>query len=395
MIDHLEGDGVALAPDRDPDLAAVGAELHRVVHEVHDDLAEPGLVAVDGRKPRFHLRPQRHAVALGEQPEALRGCHREAAQVHVVVGSQLRTALDAGEVQHLADHLGQVPGLHLDPGDPLAHARGHVRGLSLAREGLGEERDRRQGRPQLVAKVVDELGADLLEPSELRDVLEDHDEVVRREPAGADQQEERLWRPRAVLGGGGTPEWNGVERGLEAGVEERLHHAPAGEGGRRAEENLGPLVGGPDPVAGADPQHADGQQVLGDRPRGGLLVGSRIADRGRRRLSSRFGGRGGGVHGGRPLGGQAVQLVGAAAHRVQRGGERERQPDDRDPQQRLHGPEDRTRSGVAWRAASAPGGRPARPAPPHGHSPRPPRSRPSTERRGRRRSRGRRRAGAR
>ena len=42
----------------------------------------------------------------------------------------------------------------------------------------GEQRDRRQRRPELVAQVVDELGADLLEPAQLRDVLEDHEQVV-------------------------------------------------------------------------------------------------------------------------------------------------------------------------------------------------------------------------
>ena len=127
------------------------------------------------------LDHERHAVPLREQAEALGGRRGEPAEVDVVLEAELRAALDPGEVQHLVDHLGEVPGLLLDAGDAVAHPRGHVGGLGLAGERLREERDGGQRRPELVAQVVDELGPDLLEAAELGDVLEDHDEVVRGE----------------------------------------------------------------------------------------------------------------------------------------------------------------------------------------------------------------------
>ena len=97
------------AAHRDPDLAAVGAELDRVVDEVDEDLAEARLVAADRRQARLRRRRRSvTAVALGEQPQALDGALGEPAEVDVVRERELAAALDPGEVEQLADHLDEV-----------------------------------------------------------------------------------------------------------------------------------------------------------------------------------------------------------------------------------------------------------------------------------------------
>ena len=71
-------------PRPDHDLAAVRAELDRVVDEIDDDLAQPGGIAADGRQPVRRLDPERDALAIGEQPEPLRRLRREPAHVQPV-----------------------------------------------------------------------------------------------------------------------------------------------------------------------------------------------------------------------------------------------------------------------------------------------------------------------
>ena len=72
------------ARDRHDDLAAVRAELHRVVDEVDDDLAEPGRIATDGRQVAADVDLQRDALALGEQPQPLGDVGGERAEVDAV-----------------------------------------------------------------------------------------------------------------------------------------------------------------------------------------------------------------------------------------------------------------------------------------------------------------------
>ena len=62
-------------------------------------------------------------------------------------------------------------------------------GLGVAGQRLREQADGRQRRPQLVREVVDELGPDLLEAAQLRDVLEDDPDAADRRPPRPDDED--------------------------------------------------------------------------------------------------------------------------------------------------------------------------------------------------------------
>ena len=334
---------------------AVRAELDGVVDEVDHDLAEASLVAAHGGNARLGLGHERHAAALREQAEAFGRGDGEARQVHVIPEAQLGAALHPGEVQHLVDHLGDVARLHLDQRDALAHPGRDVGDLGLAGEGLGKQRDGGQRRAQLVPQVVDELRADLLETAQLGDVLEDQDEVVRGQAMGADDERARLRGAGAVLHGRGAADGHRVERRLDAHVQERLHDAPARQAPGDAEQGVGPLVRGGDPVIVADVQDADRQQVeRGIRGRaagsGAAVVATAPGRSHRRQRRS--------LH-------DPVQLVGPAADHEQRGPQRDGQADGGDPEQGFHAAEDRTAGGQRARRTSGPAEpSPAAPAPP-------------------------------
>ena len=85
----------------------------------------------------------------------------------------------------------EVAGLHLDLGDPLLIRAGTSARLGVTGERLGEEAHRRERRPQLVAEVVDELGPDLLQAPQLRDVLEDDTKSAGGVAVRADDHEPR------------------------------------------------------------------------------------------------------------------------------------------------------------------------------------------------------------
>ena len=177
------------------DLAAVGAELHRVVEEVDEDLPDPLLVAVDARGRCSARRPAastpwRSANSRSRSIEF----GRDPAEVEQVEDAERAAALDPRQVEQLVDHLDEVAGLDLDLADPVAHPRrDRVAGrVGLAGQRLGQQADGRQRRPQLVRQVVDELGADLLEPAQLRDVLDDEPQAAGR---GAPRAEDE---PRPV-----------------------------------------------------------------------------------------------------------------------------------------------------------------------------------------------------
>ena len=102
------------APGRVDVVAAVGAELHRVVEEVDDDLAEPSLVAADRRQAVRDVDDEPQALPLGEEPEPLGGLGGDPAEVDVVEQHERPAALDPGEVEQLVDHLDEMAGLDLD-----------------------------------------------------------------------------------------------------------------------------------------------------------------------------------------------------------------------------------------------------------------------------------------
>src|SRR6478752_7264407 len=151
----------------DHDLAAVRAELHGVVEEVDDDLPEAILVAADARQVLGDLNMEDDALPFGEQSQPLGRIGRDPADVD------------------------------LDLVDPVAHPGWDriTRRVRLPGERLGQQADGRQWRPQLVRQVVDELGADLLEAAQLRDVLDDKPQTTRRDAPRAEDE------PRAVHAG--------------------------------------------------------------------------------------------------------------------------------------------------------------------------------------------------
>ena len=102
-------------------------------------------------------------------------------------------------------------------------------GLGLALEGLGQQADGRQGRPELVRQVVDELGPDALQTSQLGDVVQHEPHVPTRQPAGADGEDRAIGTRRADLARR-RPGLDGVPgQALDGRVEEGLHDRPADE----------------------------------------------------------------------------------------------------------------------------------------------------------------------
>ena len=198
MVGHRHDDVRRRRADRDVDLAAVRAELHGVVEQVDEDLAEAVAVAADRRDRLGDIDAEGHALAIGEQAQALGRVDRDPADVEQVDDAEGAAALDPRQVEQLVDHLDEVAGLDLDLVDPVAHpGRDGVAGrLGLAGQRLGQQADRRQRRPQLVRQVVDELGADLLEPAQLGDVLDDEPQAARRHAPGPDARAAGRPRPR-------------------------------------------------------------------------------------------------------------------------------------------------------------------------------------------------------
>ena len=140
-----------------------------------------------GRRPRpAGSTPWRSAKRRSRSVESVAIRPRSTRSTTRIVAA----ALDPGQVEQLADHLDEVAGLDLDLADPVAHLRrDRVAGrVGLAGQRLGQQADRGQRRSQLVRQVVDELGPDLLEPTQLGDVLEDQPDAAGRRPPGPDQQ---------------------------------------------------------------------------------------------------------------------------------------------------------------------------------------------------------------
>ena len=183
MVRHRDHDRLAGLAHQDRDVAAIRAELDRVVDEVDEHLAETFGVAADRADRRRDVDLQGHALAVGEQAQPLGRLDGGAREVDVLERAEAAAALDPREVEQLADHLDEVAGLDLDLGDPVAHLgrQGVADLVGLAGQRLGEQAHGRQRGAQLVGEVVDELGPDALEPAEFRDVGEQQ----RRSAAGA------------------------------------------------------------------------------------------------------------------------------------------------------------------------------------------------------------------
>ncbi len=325
VVAHGDGDDVALLPDADHDLAALGAELHGVVDEVDEHLAEAVLVAADERDARRDLDGDRDALALREQPQPLRRGLRETAEVDVLVHAQLRAALDPGEVEQLVDHLDEMARLHLHLRDPLLHPLRDVGALGVACEGLGEQAHRRERRPQLVAQVVDELRPDLLQPAELGDVLEDDVDRAAGVAPRPHEDRPRLAVAGADLGRGGAAVGETGEHPLHARVEERLHdRAPDEPAGRDLEEGRGTGVRRDDLARRVEPEHAHREQVVGLIAGQGCLAACALIGRGAQPLA------------------QQLDLLGAATQHEQGGDEGPDEPGEPDHEHRVHAPEDRT-----------------------------------------------------
>ena len=137
----------------------------------------------------MRLTPCRSANSRRRSAE----CGREPAEVDVVHEDEPATAFDTAQFEQLIDHLDEVAGLHLDLADPVAHLRRDrlARGCGVAAERLGEKAHGRQGRPQLMGQVVDELGTDLLEAAKLGYVLEDDPDAAIERPTSAGHDGER------------------------------------------------------------------------------------------------------------------------------------------------------------------------------------------------------------
>ena len=135
-------------PDTHDDLAAFGAELDGVVEQVDQDLAESVLVAAHRRDSVRQVQDDLEPLPLGKEFEPLRVGPGHADQIDIVQKQLHSSALDAGQIEQLVDHLREMTRLDLDLGDSITQAgRG---GFSLPRGGLGEQADSGQRRSQLV-----------------------------------------------------------------------------------------------------------------------------------------------------------------------------------------------------------------------------------------------------
>ena len=218
--------------------------------EVDDDLAEPRLVAADRREARRDVDDEAQALALGEEPEPLGRVRGDPPEVDVV-------EQDSGPPPSIRAR--SSSSLTIWTRWPVSTSilpiRSRIRGghgvagrLGVAGQRLGEEADRRERRPQLVREVVDELGPDLLEPAQLRDVLE-HDPHAAERRAPRPDDEDRAVGPLSRNSPDAPPVCaRRRDQVLDPGVDERLERRPPAQraGGRR-EEQVGRRVRQLDP----------------------------------------------------------------------------------------------------------------------------------------------------
>ncbi len=147
------GDGL------DRDRSAVRGELDRVRQEVVQDLADAATVrdeSIDGAEIR-----DRQVLPFGQRPESGDRFGHQAAEVERRP-IELETArLDLGQVENLVDQREEVQPARVDVLDPLIW---HEPAVALARlrpHELGEPKDGRERRPELVTHVCDEVALGL------------------------------------------------------------------------------------------------------------------------------------------------------------------------------------------------------------------------------------------
>lgn len=136
-----------LDPDRD--LAAVGAELDRVMDEVDQDLAKALLGTHHCGRVGGPRDDQPDRLALGVQAQPVGRVAGQSGKVNALEQEKWAARFDPGQVEQLAGHLDEVVRLDFDLADPIAHSSGDlVTGrFGLPNERLGQQADIRERRP--------------------------------------------------------------------------------------------------------------------------------------------------------------------------------------------------------------------------------------------------------
>ena len=258
-------------PNPDRHVAAVRAELDRIVQEVDQHLPEPILRSGHGGNLLRDLRPQDDALAFGEQPQPLYGGDRQSPEVDRIEQRHRTTGLDPGEVEQLVDHLDQVVRLDLDLGDPVAHpGRQRLAGLvRLADERLGQQADGGQRGPQLVRQVVDELRPDSLQAAQLGDVLHDQPDAADRGAAGPDNERRAIRVAQRAFAVGCARLARRLGDPFDRRVDERLDRRSANQAaGGPTEERMRGGIGGVhhERIVEAHDAHPDDLQQPGAIP---------------------------------------------------------------------------------------------------------------------------------
>ena len=173
MIGHHDVDPGVLDLCRDIDLRSRIAVLHAVVDQVHHRRHQLVTVALDPgvRRSVWHAQP--HAVALGLGEDPIAGARQQLAHGDepTLVGL---VRLDAAEVKKVLDE--STGTLRLSR-DPLSESAGHGR-VALLCEGLREQTEGPDRRPELVVHIRYEVAADGVEPPALAGVDEDTDDAA-------------------------------------------------------------------------------------------------------------------------------------------------------------------------------------------------------------------------
>ena len=154
--------------------------------------------------------------------------------------------------------------LELDLADPIAHpGRNAVAGgLGVAGERLGEEADGRERGAQLVRQVVDELGPDLLQATQLGHILEDDPHAADGRTPGPHDERRTVRTTQSKLTGRTAAGPGGRDELLDPAVEEGLERGPAAERARRpAKQDVSRRVGQLDRARLVEADDPDTHQV--------------------------------------------------------------------------------------------------------------------------------------
>ena len=228
--------------------AAGAVELHRVVHEVDDDLLQPATVGLDDELFRT-LDRHRETEPLVTRRELGGDVAAERGDVERPLVELRRAGLDQREVGEILDQPRHPLGVALDRAEePLARLGRPLRVLEQRQRG---GLDRRQRRAQLVRDVGHELLPQPLQPLEAGDVEEDHHDpgalvLLRRQPRGVDLVDAVLARIGDPLVDFPLAAERRVHRGEHRRAPQHLHQRPAGRVPLQAEDAAERLVDEPD-----------------------------------------------------------------------------------------------------------------------------------------------------